>query len=84
MSGLALTGEKDLQVPPEQNLPAIKKALLQGRAKDVTVKELPSLNHLLQTAKSGLVTEYGEIEETIAPLALKEVSDWLSSRKLTQ
>ncbi len=81
---LALTGEKDLQVPPEQNLPAIKKALLQGRAKDVTVKELPSLNHLLQTAKSGLVTEYGEIEETIAPLALKEVSDWLSSRKLTQ
>jgi hypothetical protein len=81
---LALTGEKDLQVPPEQNLPAIKKALLQGRAKDVTAKELPSLNHLLQTAKLGLVTEYGEIEETIAPLALTEVSDWLTSRKLTQ
>ncbi len=81
---LALTGEKDLQVPPEQNLPAIKKALLQGRAKDVTAKELPSLNHLFQTAKSGLVTEYGEIEETIAPMALKEVSDWLTSRKLTE
>lgn len=81
---LALTGEKDLQVPPEQNLPAIKKTLLQGRTKDVTAKELPSLNHLLQTAKSGLVTEYGEIEETIAPVALKEVSDWLASRKLTE
>ncbi|MBL8890078.1 MAG: alpha/beta hydrolase [Planctomycetaceae bacterium] len=79
---LALTGEKDLQVPPEQNLPAIEEGLLQGRSHDVTVKELPSLNHLLQTATSGLVTEYGEIEETIAPVALKEVSDWLTSRKL--
>ncbi|MBL8855670.1 MAG: hypothetical protein JNK57_17010, partial [Planctomycetaceae bacterium] len=79
---LALTGEKDLQVPPEQNLPAIEEGLLQGRSHDVTVKELPSLNHLLQTATSGLVTEYGEIEETIAPMALKEVADWLTSRKL--
>lgn len=81
---LALTGEKDIQIPPEQNLPAIKRSLLEGRAKDVTVKELPSLNHLLQTAKSGLVTEYGEIEETIVPLAIKEVSDWLTSQNFTQ
>lgn len=80
---LALTGEKDLQVPPEQNLPAIQQTLLQGQAKDVTIKELASLNHLLQTAKSGLVTEYGEIEETISPLPLKEISDWLTSRKFS-
>jgi uncharacterized protein len=50
----------------------------------VTVKELPSMNHLFQTAKSGLVTEYGEIEETISPSALEEVADWLTSRKLAQ
>ena len=27
---LAINGEKDLQVPPEQNLPAIRKALVRG------------------------------------------------------
>ncbi len=74
---LAITGEKDLQVPPEQNLPKIQEAISQGKAGYVKTKVLPGLNHLLQTAKLGLVSEYGEIEETISPVALNEISDWL-------
>ncbi len=68
---LVLTGEKDLQVPPEQNHPQIEKALSKSSSKDVTIKSLPMLNHLFQTAKTGLVSEYGEIEETFSPEALK-------------
>jgi len=40
-------------------------------------KELAGLNHLFQTAKTGAPNEYGMIEETMAPLALKTISDWI-------
>lgn len=71
---LAIGGSKDLQVDAKTNLAAIRKALA-GDA-DVTVKELPGLNHLFQTAGTGLVSEYGQIEETIAPAALATIVDW--------
>ncbi|MDX2197975.1 MAG: alpha/beta fold hydrolase [Phycisphaerae bacterium] len=77
---LAITGEVDLQVPPEQNLPEIEKALKAGGNKDVTTLTMPSMNHLLQTAKTGAVTEYGDIEETMAPAALDAISAWLKAR----
>jgi hypothetical protein len=32
---------------------------------------------LLQTAQTGLVGEYAQIEETIAPVALATVGDWI-------
>jgi pimeloyl-ACP methyl ester carboxylesterase len=75
---LALTGELDTQVPPGENLPAIEKAVRRGGNKRVTVRELPRLNHLLQTASSGLPTEYATIEETIAPAALEMLATWLA------
>jgi len=74
---LAIIGEKDLQVPPKQNLPAIEEALKSGGNKNYTVKELPGLNHLFQTAKTGSVSEYVKIEETISPDALKIIGDWI-------
>jgi uncharacterized protein len=77
---LAINGEKDLQVPPKENLPAIEKALKAGGNTDVTVKELPGLNHLFQTSKTGAVSEYGKIEETIAPVALETMADWILKR----
>jgi pimeloyl-ACP methyl ester carboxylesterase len=72
---LALNGSKDGQVPPDQNLPAIKQAT-QGNP-DVTIQELPGLNHLFQTAKTGAVGEYADIEETVAPIALDAMSGWI-------
>ena len=50
---LAINGEKDLQVPPKENLSAIEEALVAGGNKNFTVKELPGLNHLFQTAQTG-------------------------------
>jgi len=72
---LALNGTKDGQVPPEQNLPAIR-AATQGNP-DVTIQELPGLNHLFQTAKTGAVGEYADIAETVAPSALDAMSGWI-------
>lgn len=73
---LALNGTRDWQVPPSANLPEMKKAL--ARDHDVTVQEMPGLNHLFQTAKTGSPTEYGEIEETMSPTVLTLVSDWIA------
>lgn len=74
---LALTGEKDLQVPPKENLSAIEKALKTGGNENFAVKELPGLNHLFQTAPTGAPLEYAKIEETIAPSALQTMGDWI-------
>ena len=75
---LALNGEKDLQVPPKEDLAEIAKALKKGGNTRVTTMELPGLNHLFQTCKTGAVSEYSEIEETIAPQALKVIGDWVA------
>jgi fermentation-respiration switch protein FrsA (DUF1100 family) len=77
---LALTGEKDLQVPPKENLQAISAALKAAGNDNVTLIELPGLNHLFQTANTGSPREYGEIQETISPVALKMIGDWLSAQ----
>jgi hypothetical protein len=42
------------------------------------VRVLPGLNHLFQTATTGLPTEYGAIDETLAPIALAAISDWIT------
>ncbi|MFT0751865.1 alpha/beta hydrolase family protein [Synechococcus sp. RC10A2] len=74
---LALNGELDLQVDPEQNLPAIERALREGGNKRITIRRLPNLNHLFQKARTGLITEYTEIEETFNPNALEVIRKWL-------
>ena len=74
---LAINGEKDLQVPPEENLRAIEEALEAGGNEDYTVKELPELNHLFQTAKTGSPSEYATIEETMSPAAMELIGDWV-------
>jgi hypothetical protein len=74
---LALNGAKDLQVPPEQNLPAIRKALEAGGNKHFEIVELPGLNHLFQTAETGSPNEYAQIQETIAPVALDKIAGWI-------
>jgi fermentation-respiration switch protein FrsA (DUF1100 family) len=78
---LAINGEKDLQVPPKENLSAIESALKSVGNPDVTVKELPGLNHLFQPSKTGLPSEYGKIEETFSPKALDVISEWIAKRK---
>jgi len=74
---LALNGELDLQVPAKENLELIGVGLKAGGDKDVTLKLFPKLNHLFQTAQTGLPMEYGQIDETMSPEVLKTISDWI-------
>jgi uncharacterized protein len=75
---LALNGSKDLQVAASVNVPAWEKGVRAGGNQDVTAQELPGLNHLFQTARTGLSDEYGQLEETFAPSALAVIGDWLA------
>lgn len=74
---LVLNGSLDKQVLPDQNLPAIRKALQEAGNKHFEIDELPGLNHLFQTAKTGSPAEYAQIEETMSPVALEKISSWI-------
>lgn len=74
---LALFGEKDLQVPAEMNMAAIRSALTAAGNRNVEAAILPGLNHLFQSARTGAPSEYGEIEETMSPAALTHVATWV-------
>ena len=76
---LAINGSLDLQVLPKQNLPAIAAALKKAGNTDVAVRELPGLNHLLQTATAGSPAEYSVITQTVAPEALALIGDWIAA-----
>ena len=77
---LAINGSLDLQVLASVNLPAIEQALREGGNPDFTVKELPRLNHLFQTAQTGNLGEYAMIEETMSPVALETMATWIEAR----
>lgn len=75
---LVLSGSKDLQVPPAQNLPAIRQALAGNKRAEID--EIPGLNHLFQDAKTGSPAEYGEIEETMSPVVLAKMANWIGEQ----
>ena len=74
---LALNGSKDTQVEPESNLGALRSGL-QKNAKN-KLEAIEGVNHLFQHCKTGMATEYGNIEETIAPEVLEKMVYWLSN-----
>ncbi len=74
---LALNGALDLQVAAKANINAIETALQKGGNQHYRSQIFPNLNHLFQTAKTGLPAEYPQIEETFSPEALKVMFEWL-------
>lgn len=79
---LAINGSKDLQVLPRENLDAIRDALAAGGNRNVVVKELPGLNHMFQTCTLCTIAEYAQLEETMAPAALEEMSRWILAQTI--
>lgn len=71
---LILNGSKDTQVDADLNLKLFEK--MKDKQK-VDVIRYEGLNHLFQHCTTGLPLEYGQIEETIAPQVLKDISDWI-------
>ncbi|MFD2597878.1 alpha/beta hydrolase family protein [Sphingobacterium corticis] len=76
---LAVFGEKDIQVPAIENQASLS-ANLPANAQS-RIKTYPSLNHLMQPAKTGALDEYYEIETTIEPQLLEDISKWILGMK---
>ena len=74
---LLLNGSKDLQVLASQNLPAYEKIIAKHGKTNLTLRELPDLNHLFQHCETGSPTEYVEIEETISPEVLEAIVEFV-------
>jgi hypothetical protein len=77
---LALFCERDIQVDVNENLPVMESILAEAGHTDYLVHELPELNHLFQTAETGVIEEYAQIEETFSPIALDLIGAWISER----
>ena len=71
----ALNGEKDMQVAAATNIPVMQKHKKKNELDKFEI--FPNLNHLFQEADSGMVDEYGKIEQTISPVVLERVGEWL-------
>lgn len=74
---LLLNGSKDLQVIASQNLPAYEKIIAEHGKTNLTLREMPDLNHLFQHCETGSPTEYVEIEETISPEVLEAIVEFV-------
>jgi hypothetical protein len=75
---LAIYAEKDLSVPAKLNRPAMQAALEASGNRNFEVEELADLNLLFQTADIGIFREANWTEETISPVVLKRIADWIS------
>lgn len=73
---LALNGTKDTQVDCEANTTRIEKGLANCKH---SIEKIDGVNHLFQHCNTGIVTEYQQIEETIAPEVLQEVAKWIKA-----
>ena len=76
---MAINGSLDAQVLPASNLAVIRNNL-QWKEGDV-VREYEGLNHLFQHCKTGAVTEYLKIEETISPEVLTDITTFVQRQK---
>jgi len=75
---LALGGEMDRKVPAKENLAGIEQALKAGGNTQFTVKEFPGMNHGFQS-----VSEHAKTGETMSPLVLQTISDWVVAQTKT-
>lgn len=67
-------GEKDMQVSPQLNVGPLKETL----GTSAMIKVYPGLNHLMQHCSTGMISEYGQIEETFAPEVLEDILKFIT------
>src|SRR5690554_5799861 len=77
---LAINGKLDTQVAAEKNLNSISETLRNGGNKTFETKVYSNLNHLFQESATGLIDEYANIEQTISPEVLSDITTWLKKQ----
>ena len=75
---LAFYGELDIQVTAKENYAGLSELL--GEHQDSEIILMPKMNHLFQEAKTGAMTEYRNIEQTMSPKVLNKMSEWINTR----
>jgi pimeloyl-ACP methyl ester carboxylesterase len=75
---LAIFGEKDIQVPALENANLIRKCLQKTKNEHLSqVEIIAGANHLLQKCNHCTLSEYKQIEDTIAPEVLELLFLWI-------
>ncbi len=77
MPVLAVNGTLDTQVFHLQNLNEIERVLRLGGGKP-TILRMDGLNHLLQPAVTGAVSEYSRIDITMDEDLMSVIADWIN------
>ena len=75
---LALVGSLDRIVPAGPYVEVMRPAL--GAIPGARVQVLPGLNHVMQTARTGSPREFGTLEESISPVALAVIGNWVGEQ----
>lgn len=73
----ALFAEKDVQVNANDHYPAMQNMLNRNQHSKAHI--LPEHNHLFQRSKTGAMSEYQKIEETLSEQVLSEIKQWIIS-----
>lgn len=74
----AAFGGLDLQVAAKQNVTAFNE--IAQPHPDNLIRIYPTANHLFQTARTGMINEYGELTETMAERVLDDIVAWVTAR----
>ena len=74
---MAISGERDLNVPPSFNNKALEENLPANKLN--VVKVYPGLSHMFQHSPTGNPTLTFGIEETFSPEVLADISEWILS-----
>jgi pimeloyl-ACP methyl ester carboxylesterase len=75
-----LYGGEDSQVNPTLNSEGIRKALSAKQLERSEFHSVPGLNHLLQTCHTCVFSEYGELTETLSPIAIQLMLSFLQKQ----
>lgn len=75
----ALNGTQDVQVLYQYNLPKIEKALKKANNKNYKTYKAINHNHLFQQCSTGMIDEYSKIEQTISPIILEQIKDFIKN-----
>lgn len=74
---LAISGGLDVQVPADKNLPLLREIVARSKVKGSRVEEIDGINHLLQPAKTGAVSEYAGLPKVLEPRVAARIVEWI-------
>lgn len=75
----ATNGSKDVQVTANENLRSFMDHIDYVKSPQSRVQQYIGLNHLFQSAETGLPQEYGSLRETFSPQVMADILAWINS-----